>query len=72
MYSPGTTTRPIYRDVRSCVTFLSVCGCFVEVEVEVVGELGDIDDDCCGLGGEGGGGSRYSKAWERIMLRSCG
>ena len=56
--------------MRSCVTFLSVCGCFVEVEVEVVGELGDIDDDCCGLGGEGGGGSRYSKAWERIMLRS--
>ena len=22
--------------------------------------------------GVGGGGSRYSKVWERIMLRSCG
>ena len=25
-----------------------------------------------GFGDLGGGGSRYSKVWERIMLRSCG
>jgi hypothetical protein len=28
----------------------------------------DVDADAGGLGGAG---SRYSKVWERIMLRSC-
>lgn len=59
MYSPGTTTRPRYRDVRSRVT-----GAEGEVRVDGV----DLEVRV----GLGRAGSRYSKACERIMLRSCG